>query len=114
MMQIASPPWRPIPSRVLAKVLGVSLQSLANWRVRNTGPRPEPYRRGQGNRTMYRPDVVMSWLSMVAGQETEPWKFSQTWLQGQSLGSMVPDRQAVEQFAATADRRGYFPNNRSA
>lgn len=108
MMQIASPPWRPIPSRLLAKVLGVSLQSLANWRVRDTGPQPEPYRRGQGNRTMYRPDVVMSWLAMIAGQETEPWKFSQKWLQGQNLGSMVPHREAVEQFAAQADVKRYF------
>jgi hypothetical protein len=56
------PPWRPIPSRDIKKFLGVSLQALANWRVRGTGPPPEPMEKGLGNRIYYRPDKIMAWL----------------------------------------------------
>ncbi|MYZ48347.1 terminase small subunit [Propylenella binzhouense] len=69
------PPWRPIPSRKLARIFGVSLQSLANWRVRGTGPEPEPMRRGKGNRIFYKPEKVMAWLS-----GKEPWQHSYAWL----------------------------------
>src|SRR5262249_25749844 len=44
------PPWRPIPSRSAARMLGTSLQSLANWRMRDLGPKPEPMKKGRGNR----------------------------------------------------------------
>ncbi|MDP1627648.1 MULTISPECIES: hypothetical protein [Pseudomonadota] len=108
LRQIKSPPWRPTPSRQLADILGVSLQSLANWRVRGTGPVPEPHKKGQGNRMMYRPDVVMSWLSDFAGKHAEPWEFNQLWLFNQRLESMVPDRRAVELFILQADARRYF------
>jgi len=35
------PLWRPIPSRLLGRLLDVSIQSLANWRLRGTGPEPD-------------------------------------------------------------------------
>jgi len=71
------PPWRPMASRELAGLLGVSLQSLANWRVRGSGPEPEPPMKGKGNRTFYRPDKVLSWLE---GTDKEPWEYSRDWL----------------------------------
>lgn len=77
-----TPPWRPITSRALAKVLGVSLQSLANWRVRECGPEAEPWKKGKGNRTFYRPDKVLSWIG--DGQQ-EPWEFCRLWLQNRGL-----------------------------
>lgn len=76
-----TPPWRPISSRELAQVLGVSLQSLANWRVRKTGPEPEPMRRGRGNKIYYRPDKVLSWLL----EDRESWEFSRDWLLNRNL-----------------------------
>lgn len=76
------PIWRPIPSRELARKLGVSLQSLANWRVRDTGPEAEAAIRGKGNRTFYRPDKVLSWL---CEGEKQPWEFSRDWLKKHSL-----------------------------
>lgn len=80
-MAAPGPPWRPIPSRDVAKILGVSLQSLANWRVRGTGPPPEPMQKGLGNRIYYRPDKIMAWLT------GEPWwQFTAKWLGEQGLG----------------------------
>ncbi|MGQ7794700.1 hypothetical protein ACUN0C_20105 [Faunimonas sp. B44] len=75
LLHADTPPWRPIRSRKLAAILDVSLQSLANWRVRGTGPEPEPMRRGNGNRTFYKPEKVMAWLS-----GREPWQHSYEWL----------------------------------
>lgn len=82
LAQLPQPPWRPIPSRVLCRILGVSLQSLANWRVRGTGPQPEAFRKGGGNRTYYRPDEVLSWLT---GGDRLPWEFSRDWLAERGL-----------------------------
>lgn len=76
-----TPPWRPISSRELAQILGVSLQSLANWRVRETGPEPEPPKKGKGNKVYYRPDIVLAWLE----EEKEPWEFSRDWLLNRKL-----------------------------
>lgn len=56
-------PWKAINSRELAAALGVHLQTLANWRVRNIGPKPEPAGRYRGNRTYYRLDNIIAWLS---------------------------------------------------
>lgn len=77
-MTTSLPPWRPIPSRLAAQFLGTSLQSLANWRMRDLGPATEPMRRGQGNRIYYRPDKIAEWLS---GGQCSDWQFSALWLQ---------------------------------
>lgn len=100
LLRSPEPPWRPMPSRRLAAILGVSLQSLANWRVRGTGPEPEPKRRGTGNRTFYRPDVVMAWL---AGAGTEPWEFSRDWLAKRGLSIEEPTRESTEFLIGIAD-----------
>lgn len=76
----AIPPWRNMPSRDLAKLLGVSLQVLANWRIRGCGPAPAPHRRGNGNRTVYRRSAVMEWLSGMAGQPQPEWMHVRDWL----------------------------------
>lgn len=101
-------PWRPIPSRDLSRILGVSLQTLANWRVRGTGPQVEPYKRGQGNRTFYRPDKVMSWLSSIRSERREPWQFCHEWLVAKGLDNMEAQPEVVENFTIFADRHGYF------
>ena len=101
ILSASVPIWRPIPSRKLSKDLGVSLQSLANWRVRETGPEPEAVIRGKGNRTFYRPDKVLSWLS---GGSKEPWEFCRDWLVKHGLeieGEM--DREATEWMIENVD-----------
>jgi hypothetical protein len=100
LLRAPEPPWRPMPSRRLAAILGVSLQSLANWRVRGNGPEPEPKVRGKGNRTFYRPDVVMAWLAST-GQE--PWEFSRDWLARRGLSVEEPTRESTEFLIGIAD-----------
>jgi len=94
------PPWRPIPSRDLCKILGVSLQSLANWRVRGTGPTPEPFQKGGGNRTYYRPDEVLSWL---AGGQPPAWEFSSQWLSARGLEIDEPSEASTAWLIEQAD-----------
>lgn len=86
------PPWRPIPSRLAARLLGTSLQSLANWRMRDVGPVTEPMRRGQGNRIYYRPDKIAEWLS---GGKCADWQFSAFWLQQMGMPLDVISQDAV-------------------
>ena len=62
------PPWHVVSSRELAKFLGVSLQSLCNWRVREVGPDPEPFTNYRGNRCHYRVDKVITWLFEQEGR----------------------------------------------
>lgn len=107
------PPWRPIASRDLSRLLGVSLQSLANWRVRGSGPEPEPHKRGQGNRIYYRPDKVMAWLSALCGTPHEDWQFCHEWLIAQGLSNMEARPEVVWCFTQFADKHGYFGGNQN-
>ncbi|MER9403399.1 hypothetical protein NKI36_04970 [Mesorhizobium caraganae] len=87
------PPWRPIPSRLAARFLGTSIQSLANWRMRDLGPATEPMRRGQGNRIYYRPDKIAEWLS---GGKCSDWQFSALWLRQMGMPLDVISEDAVQ------------------
>lgn len=98
-------PWRPIPSRQLARFLGVSIQTLANWRMRETGPAWEPLRRGQGNRIYYRPDKVMAWLSEIAGSPQAPWEFAHAYLVGRGMDNLPKKQGVVEQVTRSIDRQ---------
>src|SRR5262245_49971131 len=75
------PTWREISSRELAKLFGVSLQSLANWRVRESGPSRFSKRRGRGNKVFYRRNDVAVWLAGVTGSVILPWQVDVEWLQ---------------------------------
>lgn len=88
------PPWRPIPSRSAAQLLGIKLQTLANWRMRDLGPVFEPWQAGRGNRVYYRPDRIAAWLS---GRHDAGWLLSGRWLQAKGIiTSFVIDRRVVE------------------
>lgn len=87
------PPWRPIPSRLAARFLGASVQSLANWRLREVGPATEPMRRGYGNRIYYRPDKIAEWLS---GGKCSDWQFSALWLGQMGMPLDVISEEAVQ------------------
>ncbi|WP_412094048.1 helix-turn-helix domain-containing protein [Alloyangia pacifica] len=85
------PVWSPLTTRELAKLLGVSVQVLANWRVRDIGPPSRPAPRGRGHRRHYRLDEVLSWLT---GQPS--WKFNRAWLVGRGLAPDDADAAYVE------------------
>lgn len=70
-------PWDVLSSRELAGLLGVSIQVLANWRIRGHGPAPAPAECYRGNRTYYPVYEIEAWL-----EEIEPWRAVQKWLQG--------------------------------
>ncbi|MFY0311600.1 helix-turn-helix domain-containing protein [Leisingera sp. D0M16] len=74
------PIWRPLTSRELSKALGISVQVLANWRVRDQGPPSRPAPRGKGNRRLYRMDEVLAWLT---GRPA--WVFARSWLATRGL-----------------------------
>ena len=105
LAEVARRPWRPIPSRQLAKLLGVSIQTLANWRMRETGPSWEPLRRGQGNRIYYRPDKVMAWLSEIAGCPHAPWEFAHAYLVENGLDNLPREQSLVERVTRSIDRQ---------
>ena len=103
IMASATPPWRPIRSRDVARFLGVSLQSLANWRVRGTGPEHEPMGTGHGHRTYYRPDKLLAWL------DGRPWwQHSASWLMSMGLGQDCVDEEAVIERINYLDRLDVF------
>lgn len=68
-------PWDVLSSRELASLLGVSIQVLANWRIRDTGPAPAPAQCFRGNRTYYPVYEIEAWRRGV-----EPWEMVRDWL----------------------------------
>jgi hypothetical protein len=66
------PPWHAMSVREVAEALGVSIQVLANWRIRGRGPEPLPAELFRGNRTFYAVHEVANALTQ------EP---SEGWLQ---------------------------------
>jgi hypothetical protein len=104
IMSSATPPWRPIRSREVARLLAVSLQTLANWRVRGTGPEPEPMGTGHGHRTYYRPDKLLAWLD---GQPW--WRHSGVWLMSMGLAhDAIDDEVTVAEHIRFLERLDVF------
>lgn len=101
---MATPPWRPIPSIKVAKLLGVSLQSLANWRVRGCGPPSEPVRRGKGNKVFYNPTKIVTWLANLSGEHLESWKVSRDWLKKNGLELCDPNEKSFSELTSMIDR----------
>lgn len=56
------PTWSVITTQELARALGVSTQTLANWQLRGILPPPEPRKRGGGNKNRYRISRIKAWL----------------------------------------------------
>lgn len=103
ILNFESPPWHPVSSRELSRLLGVSLQTLANWRVRETGPEPAGPIKGRGNKIYYRPDIVMEWASHKAGHPV-PWYFySGNWLNKRGLSCEISDANSVATAMRVAD-----------
>lgn len=55
-------PYHVISGPELAKLLGISGQTLANWRMRGVGPRPEPSEDWKANRNYYKIVEVLAYF----------------------------------------------------
>lgn len=95
-----APPWRLTRSRDLAKLLGVSLQSLANWRVRETGPTPALRPRRGGNKTYYRLDDAAAWAS---NGRFASWEINRDWFASRGLVVDPSTEASTEFLIASAD-----------
>jgi hypothetical protein len=76
------PLWHAIGSLELTRLLGVHPNTVHNWKMRGTGPEPEPaglYRK-TGNKLLYRPDLVLAWLSVRQGEPLPAWAWVRRWL----------------------------------
>ena len=98
-------PWDVLSSRELAKLLGVSIQVLANWRIRDRGPVPAPAECFRGNRTYYPVFEIEAWQRGV-----EPWEVLSEWLRKRFIFKLpleTEDRtwRAIEQLQDT----GVYP-----
>ncbi len=77
------PPWHVLGTRELARLLGVGVQVLGDWRQRGIGPRPVVrgvYRRGVGNKRWYRLNEVRRWYDSLNGVVLEPWRYDADFL----------------------------------
>jgi len=99
------PPWRSVTTRVACAMLGVPHQSLANWRLRGLGPKSRRAPRGGGNKVLYRPDEVASWLSEG---RLEPWEVSAAWLVSKGLLTGEASRSRFEAIASNLEFIGLF------
>jgi hypothetical protein len=97
------PPWRLIPSRDVARLLGVSLQVLANWRVRGSGPPFDNTIRGKGNKVFYKRSDVLAWAAGQRGERVEAWEICRDWLaeRGFEMHDMGPE--AIDWLATEMD-----------
>jgi hypothetical protein len=98
-----SPPWRLIPSRDVAKLLGVSLQVLANWRVRGSGPPYDATVRGRGNKIFYRVADVLAWAAQQRGEQVEGWEICRDWIEARGVKLEDPTPEAVYWMAREMD-----------
>lgn len=103
------PPWHVVSSRELAGVLGVTLQTLANWRVRGIGPPPEPSSQFKGHREHYRIDRVLAWLSERNGEPRQPWTFNAAFI-AQHLGATTLSAEETAAAIATLEHAGVWPH----
>ena len=77
------PPWHVVGSRELARLLGVGVQVLGDWRARGIGPEPVPegvYRRGPGGRRLYRISEVMRWYDSLQDVHRDAWRYDADYL----------------------------------
>lgn len=90
------PPWLFVTSAELAKALGVHIQTLSNWRLRERGPTPAPASWFRGRPARYNAAHVWAWASEEAGAHEAPWTFNAAWLRDNLDFANWTDRDAVQ------------------
>ena len=71
--------------REVAEALGVSIQVLANWRIRGRGPKPLPADLFRGNRTFY---AVHEVVNARAQEPSEGWLQCRAFVSRQGLAKL--------------------------
>jgi hypothetical protein len=105
------PPWHAVSSHELANLLGVSIQWVWNWTMRETGPEPEPgniYVRAS-NRRFFLPANALSWLSAREGNPTTPLAWCGRWLVERGIRdaeSVEADPDNLRRFILCVERFG--------
>jgi hypothetical protein len=103
---IAAPiaPWRSISPKVAAGILGVTTQTLANWRFRSL---PSAARTGAsyGRRGYYRLADLAEWIAQKHGVRSSAEALSRKWLEAR--GTVVGDTMKVIE---RLDRLGCTPH----
>ncbi len=93
-------PWQVVSRLQLSRAIGVHLQTLANWDIRDKGPKPTPRGTWRQNKVYYPIANVMAWLDQKPG-----WEVYQEWLKiecpTQDVGSQSQCQSLIEQLIET-------------
>lgn len=80
-------PWQVVTRRQTAKTIGVHLQTMANWDIRDKGPTPSPKGIWRQNKVYYPIANVQAWL------DRKPiWHIYKEWLEELYLDILVDSR----------------------
>lgn len=90
------PPWLFVTSAELSKALGVHIQTLSNWRLRERGPTPAPSTWFKGRPSRYNLAHVWTWAAQEAGESVQPWTFNAAWLRDHFQFADWNDQNAVQ------------------
>lgn len=71
------PTWSIVSSRELSEALGVSLNTICNWRMRKILPEPFFHPQLKGNKVYYRISALRAWLEGRAESEIH-WEWLET------------------------------------
>jgi hypothetical protein len=89
------PPWQAMSVGEVADMHGVSIQVLANWRIRGRGPTPFPSTFFKGNRTHY---PVYEVSNAATTRPKEPWLQCREFLASNCL---LPGEASFDQMIQT-------------
>ena len=84
-------PWQVISRRQLAKTIGVHLQTMANWDIRDKGPTPSPRGIWRQNKAYYPIANIQSWLG-----RKPIWHVYKEWLEGFYIDKVVNTKEECQ------------------
>lgn len=93
-------PWQVLSRLQLSRAIGVHLQTLANWDIRDKGPKPTPRGTWRQNKIYYPIANVIAWLD-----QKPVWEVYQEWLKtecpSQDVTSPLQCQSLIEQLIQT-------------
>lgn len=90
------PPWLFVTSAELAKAIGVHIQTLSNWRLREKGPPAAPSSWFRGRPARYNLGHVKVWTEAEAGNLKQPLAVTAEWLRDHMEFPNWQDQSAVQ------------------
>lgn len=86
-------PWQVISRLQLSKSIGVHLQTLANWNIRDKGPTPSPRGTWRLNKVYYPIANIVAWLD-----ERAIWEVYQDWVNTEYPSQDVSSQSQCQSF----------------